>query len=279
MPYGPARPASPPDVAAFIAKSRIPRARAAKKVQDVLRRAAAGGPDLDPIREIWAFGSFARGAATVGDVDLYILVDESSDERGYAYRMFLERRRPFAAQAKALGCSGASIVDLQAYPVFDAPGEPASPERLATLDEAASAGVVPASAPVLTHVVTGERLAGPFVLLWARGDRLEWALERLIGIAEHPRGARHERTTSVPLLDDFTHKLGLVTAFGIAARSEKATSAAARSYSSRLRRLPPLALRLNAATRASRASHGHRVPPPPRRRSRSWTPRATICVT
>lgn len=55
--------------------------------------------------------------------------------------------------------------------------------------------------PVVGHAATGEPLAGPFVLLWARGDQLDWALDRLHSITEDPDAGRHERTTTVPLLE------------------------------------------------------------------------------
>lgn len=61
---------TPRDVAAFLAKRQIPHARAKRKLANALARAATGVPPVDPIREIWTFGSFARGALAVGDVDL-----------------------------------------------------------------------------------------------------------------------------------------------------------------------------------------------------------------
>ena len=216
MTTSPALPSTPPDVAAFLAKSRIPHARATKKLEDVLRRVAAGAPPLDLIREIWTFGSFARGALDVGDVDLYMLVDESRSVQKFSLDAYYERRHPFANQIAAMGCSGSSFVSVQVHPVFDPLGEPASPERQATVRDPSAARVVPVVEPVVEHVATGEPLAGPFVLLWARGDELDWALERLRSINVAETAGRHDRTTTVPLLDDLDHKLGIPTSFALA---------------------------------------------------------------
>jgi hypothetical protein len=205
------------DVAAFLAKSKVPRARALKKLGDVLRRAASGHRDLEPVRELWVFGSFARGASQVGDIDVYMLVDESRTVQQFGLDVFYGDR-PFAKQVKAIGCSGASMVSIQPQAVFDEMRDPASPERMTALTAAEQAGVVPVEEPVIGHIVTGEPLAGPFYLLWARGDRLEWALDRLHKIPEVADAGRHERTCTVPLLDDLAPKISLSTAFQLAAQ-------------------------------------------------------------
>lgn len=213
-------PTTPPDVAAFLAKSKVPRARAVKKLEDVLRHAASGDQALSGLRELWVFGSFARGARQVGDVDLYLLADESRSVQQFGLDVFYGDR-PFAKQFKALGCSGASMVSIQPHPVFDEPRDPASPERLATLSASERSDVVPTQEPVIAHIVTGEPLAGPFHLLWARGDRLEWALDRLHALPEVEDAGRHERTCTVPLLDDLASKISLPTAFQLAAQVRK----------------------------------------------------------
>jgi hypothetical protein len=215
-------------VAAFLARSRIPRARATQKLKEVLRRVGAEEPPVDRVRELWAFGSFARGAPEVGDVDLYILVDEPRTPQRFSLDLIYDRRRPFADQIAAMGCGGSSFVSVQGHPVFDAPGEPASPERLASA-AASAAQWVPVKEPIIRHIVTGEPLAGPFLLLWARGDELDWALKRLHGIAERPDAGRHERTTTVPLLDDLSGNLGLETSFALAAQVRRA-NIACRAY-------------------------------------------------
>jgi predicted nucleotidyltransferase len=208
----PRRPETPADVAAFIAKRRVPRARAVRKLEDVVARVAAGQPPLDDIREMWVFGSFARGAATVGDVDLLIKVDEARDEQQFFSDTFWGRQRPFADHVRALGAGGASFMSVHPYPVHlrpNGPAEPASLRRRQGLNEAGVPlrGFATVEEPRLRHDVTEEPLRGPFVLLWARGDELEWALERLHAIPEDPLAERHERTTTVPLIDDLTERL------------------------------------------------------------------------
>jgi hypothetical protein len=49
----------------------------------VLRRLVSGDPAHSGVREVWAYGSFARGALQVGDVDLYPLVDDDRDEQRF----------------------------------------------------------------------------------------------------------------------------------------------------------------------------------------------------
>lgn len=208
---GATRPSSPPEVAAFLRKSQIAWARATRKLEDVLQRVACGAPALEDIREIWVFGSYARGAAEVGDIDLLVRLDTTRERGQVALDLFYARSNPFAPMVKALGCSGRSFVSVQPQVVFEAEDEPLSPER------AAHGGTgLAITEPVLHHVVTDEPLAGPFVLLWARGDELEWALKRLREIPVNEGAGRHDRTTSVPLIDDLAERLSLPVAFPLA---------------------------------------------------------------
>jgi len=212
------RPVTSPEVSAFLAKSRVPRARATRKLRDVLERLATGGDELAAVREVWAFGSYARGAQQVGDVDLHVLVDEGRSRERFSLDAFYGRGCPHASTIKALGCGGNSLVSVQIQPVFSSPSEPLSPERALTVVDPGDPRWSPTQEPMLLHVVTDEPLAGPFVLLWARGDRLQWALDRLADIEEQPEAGRFDRTTSVPLLDDLSHKLSLPVAFMLAAQ-------------------------------------------------------------
>jgi len=212
------RPVASPEVSAFLAKTRVPRARATRKLHDVLERLAAGASELAAVREVWAFGSYARGAQQVGDVDLYVLVDEGRSREQFGLDAFYGRGRPYASAIKALGCGGSSFVSVQVQPVFNSLAEPLSPERALTVADPSDPQWSPTQEPILLHIVTDEPLAGPFVLLWARGDRLQWALDRLAGIEEQPDAGRFDRTTSVPLLDDLSHKLSLPVAFMLAAQ-------------------------------------------------------------
>jgi predicted nucleotidyltransferase len=42
----------------------------------------ADGRYLGRVREVWIFGSYARGALEVGDVDLAVEFDQTKDEAG-----------------------------------------------------------------------------------------------------------------------------------------------------------------------------------------------------
>lgn len=70
------------------------RADATSRLQDILRRVASGGWPSDLIDEIAVFGSYARGALTVGDLDLF--VHHHVDERLGDFRVsaMFERRNP-----------------------------------------------------------------------------------------------------------------------------------------------------------------------------------------
>ena len=46
------------------------------------RVTTADGRYLQRVREVWIFGSYARGALVVGDVDLAIEFDQTGDEAG-----------------------------------------------------------------------------------------------------------------------------------------------------------------------------------------------------
>jgi len=59
------------------------RAEAAKRIDALLERVVrADGRYLTRVREVWVFGSFARGAFEVGDVDLAVEFDQTKDEAG-----------------------------------------------------------------------------------------------------------------------------------------------------------------------------------------------------
>jgi predicted nucleotidyltransferase len=59
------------------------RSVAMKRVEDLLGRVVTGeGIYLPRVRELWIFGSYARGALEVGDVDLAVEFDQTKDEAG-----------------------------------------------------------------------------------------------------------------------------------------------------------------------------------------------------
>lgn len=53
------------------------RAEAVRRIEGLLARVATGeGRYLPRVREVWVFGSYARGALEVGDVDLAVEFDQ-----------------------------------------------------------------------------------------------------------------------------------------------------------------------------------------------------------
>lgn len=64
----------------MVSKRRVPREQATGYVLELLERICAGGKYLDCITTVHAFGSWARGASEVGDVDLVITHDSRLNE-------------------------------------------------------------------------------------------------------------------------------------------------------------------------------------------------------
>jgi hypothetical protein len=61
----------------------VKRSEATRRVEGLLARVVAGeGSYLPRVREVWIFGSHARGALEVGDVDLAVEFDQTKDEAG-----------------------------------------------------------------------------------------------------------------------------------------------------------------------------------------------------
>lgn len=203
------------DVVAFMEARRTPRARATGKLEEVVRRLIAARPPVDRARELWVHGSYARGAPDVGDLDLFLVVDEARDPGQQALDSYYRGAHPYAEIVRALGCGGSSIVNLDVQPVFAPAPEPISPER-------ARAGIPPGHEmpvqPRLRHVVTGDLFDPPPRLVWVRGDSIEEVRGRLAAIPEDPSARRFERTTTVPLIDTLLPVLGVSTGFLLAAQ-------------------------------------------------------------
>lgn len=197
-------PTTPDDVTEFLARRRTPRARATKKLDDVLARLVAGEPPLDRLRTAWILGSYARGAPDVGDIDLYLEIDETRSRGKQALDALYRRAHPYSEVVKALGCGSRSVVSIDVEPKF--------------LDEDTSEDrdAIRPVTPNLGHAITAEPFDPPPMLLWARGDKLETARSRLAAIPEDPAARSYERTTTVPLIDDLLPLLGVDTAFLLA---------------------------------------------------------------
>ena len=204
MTDAPLMPATPDDVAAFLARRRTPRARATKKLNDVLGRLVAGEPPLDRLRTAWVLGSYARGAPEVGDIDLYMEIDEPRSRGRHALDAVYRRAHPYSEVVKALGCGSGSLVSIDVEPKFLDEGKPGDSTSIEPI------------VPNLGHSITADPFDPPPTLLWVRGDTIETARSRLAAIPEDPRARRYERTTTVPLLDDLLPQLGVDTAFLLA---------------------------------------------------------------
>jgi len=61
----------------------VKRSEATKRVEGLLARVVGGnGSYLLRVREVWIFGSYARSAFDVGDVDLAVEFDQTEEEPG-----------------------------------------------------------------------------------------------------------------------------------------------------------------------------------------------------
>jgi predicted nucleotidyltransferase len=68
----------------------VKRSEATRRIEGLLERLVKGeGRYLPRVREVWIFGSYARGALEVGDVDVAVEFDQTNDEAGrwFATRM------------------------------------------------------------------------------------------------------------------------------------------------------------------------------------------------
>src|ERR1041385_3935092 len=66
-----------------IDRRAVKRTEATRRIERLLEVVAGGdGRYLPRVREVWIFGSYARGALEVGDVDLAIEFDQTKDEAG-----------------------------------------------------------------------------------------------------------------------------------------------------------------------------------------------------
>jgi hypothetical protein len=74
---------------------RIPREKATAALTALLETVCAGGPHADCVTAVYVFGSYARGALTVGDVDTDIEYDARLDPG-------VEREMPDSARVAAM---------------------------------------------------------------------------------------------------------------------------------------------------------------------------------
>jgi predicted nucleotidyltransferase len=136
----------------------VRREEAVRRLEAVLERlAGASSEPLSMVTELYAFGSFARGALVVGDIDIDVEYERNHERAMREVRLQMYGRNPHADLSRAL-FQGQRVF----HPQFSAKRE---------LDEE----------------------VGPQVLLWRRGDMLDESLARLRALQPDPTAARAER--------------------------------------------------------------------------------------
>jgi Nucleotidyltransferase domain len=146
----------------------VKRSEATKRIRALVERLVGGeGRYVPRVREVWIFGSYARGALEVGDVDLAVEFDQTKDEAGrwFATQMaggfdhLVALRRELRGNQRALEIHFNELDDLR------------------------KEGFEPQ-------------------LLWQRGDSLDEAHARFAALAPDTTARRAPRDTVHPLLAD-----------------------------------------------------------------------------
>lgn len=145
---------------------RVKRSEATKRIEGLLGRVATGrGKYLPRVREVWIFGSYARGALEVGDVDLAVEFDQTKDEAGRWFATALAGGFDHVGALKRELRGNQRVLEL----------------HLKDLDDLRKEGFGPQ-------------------LLWERGDSFEVARVRLRALAADTSAGRAARDTVHPLL-------------------------------------------------------------------------------
>jgi Nucleotidyltransferase domain len=146
----------------------VKRSEATKRIEGLLARVVSGeGSYLPRVREVWIFGSYARGALEVGDVDLAVEFDQTKDEAGRWFATLM---------AGGFDHLGALRRELRG-------NQRALELHFNELDDLRKEGFEPQ-------------------LLWRRGDSLEQAHARLAAMAPDASARRAARDAVHPLLAD-----------------------------------------------------------------------------
>jgi hypothetical protein len=144
----------------------VKRTEATRRIERLLELVAGGdGRYVPRVREVWIFGSYARGAVEVGDVDLAIEFDQTKDEAGRWFATALAGGFDQLAALRRELRGNQRVLEL----------------HLNDLDELRKEGFDPQ-------------------LLWERGDSFEAARGRLHALAPDADAGRASRDTVHPLL-------------------------------------------------------------------------------
>jgi hypothetical protein len=142
------------------------RSEATRRIEGLLARVATGeGRYLSRVREVWIFGSYARGALEVGDVDLAVEFDQTKDEAGRWFATLLAGGFDHVGALRRELRGNQRVLEL----------------HLNELDELRKEGFEPQ-------------------LVWTRGDSFERARDRLGALAPDTSAGRARRDTVHPLL-------------------------------------------------------------------------------
>jgi predicted nucleotidyltransferase len=146
----------------------VRRPEATRRIEDLLARVANGeGRYLTRIREIRIFGSYARGALVVGDVDLAVEFDQTKEEAGRWFATRLAGGFDHIAALKRELRGNQRVLEL----------------HLNELDGLREEGFDPQ-------------------LLWTRGESLEKAFDRLRALAPDASAGRASRDAAHPLVEE-----------------------------------------------------------------------------
>jgi hypothetical protein len=144
----------------------VKRSEATRRIEGLLARVATGeGRYLSRVREVWIFGSYARGALEVGDVDLAVEFDQTKDEAGRWFATLLAGGFDHVGALRRELRGNQRVLEL----------------HLNELDELRKEGFEPQ-------------------LVWTRGDSFERARDRLGALAPDTSAGRARRDTVHPLL-------------------------------------------------------------------------------
>jgi predicted nucleotidyltransferase len=139
---------------------------ATKRVGGLVERVVNGeGCYLPRVREVWIFGSYARGALEVGDVDLAVEFDQTKDEAGRWFATLMAGGFDHLGALRRELRGNQRVLEL----------------HFNELDDLRKEGFEPR-------------------LLWQRGDSLEEARARLAALAPDASARRGTRDTVHPLL-------------------------------------------------------------------------------
>jgi Nucleotidyltransferase domain len=146
----------------------VKRLEARSRVDALLGRVVNGeGRYLPRVREVWIFGSYARGALEVGDVDLAVEFEQTKDEAGRWFATLMAGGFDHLGALRRELRGNQRVLEIHFNELNDLRKEAFEP-----------------------------------LLLWRRGDSLEEARARLVALAPDANARRAMRDTVHPLLAD-----------------------------------------------------------------------------